>query len=71
MNSKTEFTNAKDSSRGISADMSAEAISKRFEILVELNELCAALSKAKPLPDAQADPAEYSVDDQLDSSATR
>ncbi|MFT5465511.1 MAG: hypothetical protein ACI8UO_000606 [Verrucomicrobiales bacterium] len=41
------FERSKRASRGISADMSPEAISKRFRILVELNELCAAFSKAE------------------------
>lgn len=56
----------KSRSRGISRDMSPEAISKRFDILVELHELAKALSRAKPLgkaeprssrPGTQADPA--------------
>ena len=42
-------TSTKDASRGVSTDMSAEAISRRFDILQELNELCAWLGSAKPL----------------------
>ena len=38
---------AKRLSRGMSSDMSPEAISKRFDILVELNDLCGYLGGAK------------------------
>jgi len=41
-------------SRGISRDMSSEAISKRFDILVELHELARVLLSAKLLK--KADP---------------
>jgi hypothetical protein len=37
----------KAKSRGISRDMSPEAISRRFDILVELDTLARALEKAK------------------------
>jgi hypothetical protein len=40
-------------SRGMSSEMSAEAIAKRFEVLVQLNALCDALSKAKRAGDVQ------------------
>jgi hypothetical protein len=39
----------KDASRGVSADMSPEAIARRFAIAHELNQLCAWLGTAKPL----------------------
>jgi len=44
----------KSKSRGVSRDMSPEAISRRFDILVELHELASALSSAKRLGRAQA-----------------
>ena len=44
-----EFNRSKDIARGISGDMSPEAISKRFQILIELNDLCKTLSSARPL----------------------
>ena len=49
MPEEAELKRSKDLSRGISTDMSPEAISKRFEILVELNELCDALMNAERL----------------------
>ena len=44
---------AKRSSRGVSRDMAPEAISKRFDILVELHELARALAAAKRLGKAE------------------
>ena len=41
------MTDTKSQSRGISADMSPQAIERRLKIVAELNELCAALSKAR------------------------
>ena len=43
----TEYARSKRSGRGISADMSPEAIEKRFDILVQLNELCGMLATAE------------------------
>jgi hypothetical protein len=45
----------KDISRGFSADMSSEAIQRRFAILQELNELCEWLGTAKPLGPVESD----------------
>lgn len=39
----------KNASRGISTDMSPEAIARRFDVLQQLNELCDWLSRAKRL----------------------
>ena len=39
--------NAKDRSRGISADMSPKGIARRLDILVELRELALLLSEAR------------------------
>ena len=43
----------KSKSRGISRDMSPEAISKRFDILVELHEVAMALARAKRIGKAE------------------
>lgn len=53
-----EFERSKRDSRGISTDMSPEAISRRFQILLELNELCSTFSKAKPVLANEAKTAE-------------
>ena len=45
----------KDRSRGFSADMSSDAIEKRFAILQELNELCEWLGAAKLLCPVESD----------------
>jgi hypothetical protein len=49
-----DATDLKRASRGESIDISPEAISRRFEILHELNELCAWLSQAKDVGAAEA-----------------
>lgn len=59
MNSNESEANAKDRSRGISADMSPAAISKRLEIMDELCELTFFLSKGKPIERVAEDASIY------------
>ncbi len=47
----------KSKSRGISRDMSPEAISRRLDILVELHEVARALANAKRIGKAEPGPA--------------
>ena len=48
---------AKASSRGVSRDMSPEAISRRFDILVELDRAARALGAARKRPNESPRPA--------------
>lgn len=60
MNSKESETSAKDRSRGISADMSPEAISKRLDVMDELSELAFFLAKGRPAGRvSESEPAAY------------
>ena len=45
----------KRKSRGVSRDMSPEGISRRFDILVDLDRTARALRAAKPCPDQRPD----------------
>ncbi len=54
-------------SRGVSRDMSPEAISKRFDILVELHELARALAGAKRVGKAELQPAPRSQGNHAES----
>lgn len=49
MNEPLSPSALKNASRGISTDMSPEAIARRFDVLQQLNELCDWLSRAKRL----------------------
>ena len=52
--SNTHDEDLKHASRGYSTDMSPEAISRRFEILNQLNEVCAWLGTATDLGPVEA-----------------
>ena len=59
MNSNESEARAKDRSRGISAEMSPEAISRRLEIMDELSELAFFLAKGKPAGLVAEEPSIY------------
>lgn len=51
-----EYARSKRKGRGISNEMTPEAIERRFDIMVELNELCDWLSTAEPVSKVEEAP---------------